>query len=46
MYDIDYYKNIIDDDIEIVNNEDCLDNFSIILYLMMNVNNVIREGLM
>lgn len=46
MYDIDYYKNIIDDDIEIVNNEDCLDNFSIILYLMMNVNDVIGEGLM
>lgn len=46
MYDIDYYKNIIDDDIEMVNNEDCLDNFSIILYLMMNVNDVIGEGLM
>lgn len=46
MYDIDYYKNIIDDDIEMVNNENCLDNFSIILYLMMNVNDVIREGLM
>lgn len=29
-----------------VNNEDCLDNFSIILYLMMNVNDVIGEGLM
>lgn len=43
MYDIDYYKNIIDDDIEMVNNEDC---FSIILYLMMNVNDVIGEGLM
>lgn len=46
MYDIDYYKNIIDDDIEMVNNEDCLDNFSIILYLMMIVNDVIGEGLM
>lgn len=46
MYDIDYYKNIIDDDIEMVSNEDCLDNFSIILYLMMNVNDVIGEGLM
>lgn len=46
MYDIDYYKNIIDDDIEMVNNEDCLDNFSIILYLIMNVNDVIGEGLM
>lgn len=46
MYDIDYYKNIKDDDIEMVNNEDCLDNFSIILYLMMNVNDVIGEGLM
>lgn len=46
MYDIDYYKNIIDDDIEMVNNEDCLDDFSIILYLMMNVNDVIGEGLM
>lgn len=46
MYDIDYYKNIIDDDIEMVNNEDCLDNFSIILYLMMNINDVIGEGLM
>lgn len=46
MYDIDYYKNIIDDDIEMVNNEDCLDNFSIILYLMMNVNDVIGECLM
>lgn len=29
-----------------VNNEDCLDNFSIILYLIMNVNDVIGEGLM
>lgn len=46
MYDIDYYKNIKDDDIEMVNNEDCLDDFSIILYLMMNVNDVIGEGLM
>lgn len=46
MYDINYYKNIIDDDIEMVNNEDCLDNFSIILYLMMIVNDVIGEGLM